>query len=349
MCFDEAMKCFDETYIREKGSTREDRIHGGLIILNELLRCGNATWERKYNALKQKVDPDSQNQIDDDRYLFSAKPALPLTAQHGLNTVNVTVYESAVCRQLITEKYDQICFNVMLQRIPRPLLLLNSLFSILPRLAAFKKDKFVKDNLNSTVAYLLMIVKGKEKERNLAFVALGFIAIAVEQDINKSVPKIMDAIKAALPSKDGSLKRRITIDPSIFICITLLSHAVKDLITRDIKDILDYMFATGLSNSLTTCLRELAQNVPRVKKDISEGLLRMLSHILMNKPLLHLGTPKHLLGQSMNSNYNDNHDISIIVLALNTLGSFNFDGHSLLQFVTRCADHFLINDQQEIR
>lgn len=42
-------------------------------------------------------------------------------------------------------------------------------------------------------------------------------------------------------------------------------------------------------------------------------------------------------------------DTQTIVLALNTLGTFNFEGQSLLQFVQRCADHFVLSEKQEIR
>ena len=39
----------------QKGMTRDDRIHGGLIILKELFRCSNAKWESRYNSLKQML------------------------------------------------------------------------------------------------------------------------------------------------------------------------------------------------------------------------------------------------------------------------------------------------------
>lgn len=47
--------------------------------------------------------------------------------------------------------------------------------------------------------------------------------------------------------------------------------------------------------------------------------------------------------------FSDPQDIASTTLALRTLGSFNFEGHSMLQFVRRCADHFLTSDQQEVR
>lgn len=51
-CFEKAMQCFGDEPIREKGVTKDDRVHGSLIVLNELLRCSNVTWERRYSALR---------------------------------------------------------------------------------------------------------------------------------------------------------------------------------------------------------------------------------------------------------------------------------------------------------
>lgn len=42
-------------------------------------------------------------------------------------------------------------------------------------------------------------------------------------------------------------------------------------IQSDVKDLLELMLSTGLSSSLTVALRELATNIPDLKKDISEG------------------------------------------------------------------------------
>lgn len=71
----------------------------------------------------------------------------------------------------------------------------------------------------------------------------------------------------------------------------------------------------------------------------------------MHEPLRHPGTPRHaLLNPSPpQPSYSDQQDVASITLALRTLGSFNFEGHSLLQFVRRCADHFLTSETQELR
>lgn len=63
ICYDEANSSFNLdglTGKEQKGMTRDDRIHGGLIVFNELFRCANAQWERRYTTLKQ-LFPKPQN------------------------------------------------------------------------------------------------------------------------------------------------------------------------------------------------------------------------------------------------------------------------------------------------
>lgn len=185
----------------------------------------------------------------------------------------------------------------------------------------------------------------------MAFTTLGLMAAAIEGDIRVYIPRIMDVLKQTLPVRDSQAKKRVWIDPSIFACITLLSSAVEELVISDIRDLLDALFATGLSPSLTICMRELSQNLPDLKEKISEGLLNMLSLVLRNKPFLHPGVPRSL-EQQMSSMIlvNEPQDTASIVLALRTLGTFDFNvEHSLLTFVRQCADHFLQSDQQEVR
>lgn len=45
--------------------TRDDRIHGGLIVFNELFRCANANWERRYTTLKKLFPKSHHNKFLD--------------------------------------------------------------------------------------------------------------------------------------------------------------------------------------------------------------------------------------------------------------------------------------------
>lgn len=375
-CYDEAIYCFGEVPIKEKGVTKDDRVHGALIVLNEILRCSNAVWERKYTSLKRlhseqpRGHDDSSNMFPRLKTSFAEKFGQasgttstyisPSSYPYDYDTdskfsrQHLSINESATCRQIIIDNYDEICSKVLEQRHLKTSYVQQSLLNILPRLAAFNREEFVKKHLKNIVEYLLYTLKNREKDRSIAFVTLGFIAVAVEKSIQheRYIDKIMDVIKSSLPQKDVPSKKKFTMDPSVFMCITLLGHAVKNGISKDVKDILEPMFSTGLTPGLTICLRELAENIPNIKREISDLLLKMLSQVILNKPQPQVGTPKHNITAQLAAltvTVESQPDTATIVLALRTLGTFHFEGHSLLPFVQRCADHFLTNDQQEIR
>lgn len=72
----------------------------------------------------------------------------------------------------------------------------------------------------------------------------------------------------------------------------------------------------------------------------------------MKQPFRHPGTPKRLLSPShlqMMPSASELPDTSAVVLGLRTLGTFDFDGHSLLQFVQHCADNYLHSKEKMIQ
>ncbi|XP_065362288.1 serine/threonine-protein kinase mTor [Calliphora vicina] len=384
----EAIKSFNEdpalVQKEPKGMTRDDRIHGSMIIFNELFRCSNANWERRYNTLKALLPDALSCKLGDGasvtyvagaggsgsggsgHQLTTIVPRLKApfvkklgsthlvdlgeqhqVSNHKFNTSNIL--ESSYAREVIMEHYTIICENIIEQRNSKSTYVQQALLQILPRLAAINREIFVQKYLNICINHLLMVLKSKEKDRNIAYITIGYIAVAVESNIDKYLKTIMTAVKAALPPKDATSKRKAAIDPAIFACITLLAHAVKTGINNDVKDILEQMFSTGISPALTVCLRELADNVPHLKSAIADGLIGVLSQILMNKPIgLTYGNMMSGTG-SMDSSVNLSQDVPTIVLALRTLGSFNFEEQNMLDFVQRCADYYINHEQQEIR
>ncbi|KAL7287805.1 hypothetical protein TKK_0018180 [Trichogramma kaykai] len=353
-CYDEVATGFEDSFSREKGYVRDDRIHGSLLVLNELLRCSNLQWERLYEDLMERLNCSFQSSENDILFLMPLmKTNLVSKWAVAPNTTNThhslhSIHESAACRSLMMEKLDQINADVVNQRHSRNSHIQNALMTLLPRLAAFNRKRFVENNLLECLTYLLMNLRGREKDRTVAFATIGLIAVAVGEDIKPYLPKIMEVIKMSLPSKETPSKKKSSIlEPAVFICITLLGHAVGPSITSDVKDLLEPMLATGLSPILTTSLRELAQSVPSLKPDISQGLLRMLSQVLMYKPLRHPGAP--WTATSPVSMPPTEIDVAATVLGLRTLGTFNFDGNPLLQFVRRCADYFLTWEEPEVR
>lgn len=56
---------------------------------------------------------------------------------------NQIMCESSACKQLVSEKMDEICTEALAQRLSRSPYVQQALLALLPRLAAFNKDKFV--------------------------------------------------------------------------------------------------------------------------------------------------------------------------------------------------------------
>ncbi|XP_044740220.1 serine/threonine-protein kinase Tor [Chrysoperla carnea] len=348
-CYDEAINLLDDVNARvERGVTRDDRSHGALLVLNELLRCGNSKWERRCNKLLEGAGISVINRLSEDvAGLSSTAKENPSSSRADADTDPILqTPESAACRQLVEERYTNICTDV-LDRISRPGHVQNALLDILPRLAGFNSEKFTKNYLNITIAHLISIIRGRDKERSAGFISTGLLAVAVEMEMKPFIPKILEAIRSAFPSRETPSKKRtpLTPEPAVFACITLLGHAGV-LEPAEIVKLLEPILSAGLSTPLTTALRELSIAVPSVRREIGDGLLKILAQILLQRPIRHPGMPRH---SRPSISLPEQPDIPSIVLGLRTLGTFDFDGQSLLQFVRRCAEHFLNFEQGEVR
>ncbi|XP_063292058.1 serine/threonine-protein kinase mTOR [Pelobates fuscus] len=382
--FDEAEKGFDENFLKEKGMNRDDRIHGALLVINELLRISSMEGER----LREEMEEITQQQLVHDKHCkdlmsYGLKPRhitpfasfqsvqpqpsnallslLGYTGQQGILGYGTapmpdknTLVESRTCRELMDEKFDQICRWVLKCRNSKNPLIQMTTLHVIPRLAAFRPSSFAaENNLPDSMNHLLSCVR-KEKERTVAFQSLGLISVAVRSEIRPYLPKILEHVKAALPPKDFAHKRQkaIQVDATVFTCISMLARAMGATLHQEVKELLEPMLSVGLSPALTAVLYDLSRHITQLKKDIQDGLLKMLSMVLMHKPLRHPGMPKGLAQQLSSpslTNIPEVSDVGSITLALRTLGTFEFEGHSLTQFVRHCADHFLNSEHKEIR
>jgi len=234
-CFDEAEKLFDDIQAREKRMSRDDWAHGSLLIINELLRCSNIEGER----VRQEMEEISQQQQQHERTyrdIHSLKgkhhavgslqqiqqKSSPLGSMGGpRNVQKANFFESRTCKHLMNEKFNRICQVVLRHRQSRNPLIQQTLLSVLPRLAAFQPKTFVTNYLDETLLYLLGSLR-KDRERSAAFQAIGLLAVSVQQDINRHLPKIMEVIRAALPSKDMPQKKSENFRPN---CFHLCQHA----------------------------------------------------------------------------------------------------------------------------
>eukprot|EP00742_Colponemidia_sp_Colp-10_P007030 GILJ01007544.1.p1 GENE.GILJ01007544.1~~GILJ01007544.1.p1 ORF type:complete len:2402 (-),score=355.14 GILJ01007544.1:281-6541(-) len=187
------------------------------------------------------------------------------------------------------------------------------------------------------------------------------MALAVGDHITPYIDSIIALIKDGLTPRS-----RRPFCHEALTCVSMLPRAVGPALVPHMQDLVDQMFSAGLSSTLINALRELSQHIPSLLPAIQEKLLSAISVILTQKPYAGSAAmmdnrrsssnltasfmaQKFDLVSSAQASATDVTDASLIVLALNTLGSFEFRNHQLIQFVKDIVITFLDDENASIR
>jgi FKBP12-rapamycin complex-associated protein len=249
------------------------------------------------------------------------------------------------------QRYKEACEIVMRYKDHKDNLIRKEVINIIPTLASYAPAEFTSSYLHQSMLHLQGLIK-RDKDRNDAFNAVGKVASAVGSSIAPYLEGILGYIKEGLAMK----ARNKNIDESpIFLCLSMISIAVGQALSKHMMSLLDPVFACGLSDSLTQALVDMAHYIPPAKAIIQEKLLDLLSRVLAGRPFMPLGAPYHssALPQIWTRDHKDavqilNKELEI-ALALHTLGSFDFSGHILNEFVRDVAIRYVDADNPEIR
>ncbi|KAF4546613.1 Phosphatidylinositol 3-kinase tor2 protein [Lasiodiplodia theobromae] len=176
------------------------------------------------------------------------------------------------------------------------------------------------------------LLREENKDRSAAFIVVGKIAGAVGSHFGKYIDGTLTVIKNTLIRKT---RYRAQEEPAIFECLSMLSIAVEQALSKHVDSLLDPMFSCGLSDPLTQCLVDMAHYVPSSRAAIQERLLDLLSQVLCGRSFISMEIIRQKEAE--------------IALALKTLGEFNFSGHVLNEFVRDVAIKYVEADNREIR
>ncbi|KAJ7623177.1 phosphatidylinositol 3-kinase [Roridomyces roridus] len=247
--------------------------------------------------------------------------------------------------------------QVLRYRLNKDPLVRKLVMTLIPSLAAYDTETFSEFYLKQAMGYLLGVID-KPNDRHLAFIAIGHTAAAVKSDIKPYLDLTMEHIKLGLQVQK---KKNIEAEGPIFQCIAMLAAAVGPALTKWLHDVLKLMFKCGLSEPLREALVAITAHIPPFLKPIQTELLNLLSLTLCGKGYNPVGAPLPLRrtegepatvvevqnASAQVSAPSDNPEL--IKLALTTLGSFDFSGHVLNEFVRSCALPYLEEDNTEIR
>ena len=254
------------------------------------------------------------------------------------------------------QRYKDACEKVLSFKDHRDPLIRRDVVGIIPVIAGYAPKEFCSAYIHRSMTYLQGLMKSpKPQERNIAFYAVGKIAHAIGSSIAPYLDHILLLIREALSMKS---RGRNADDAPIFECISMISMAVGQTLSKYMEALLDPIFACGLSDALTQALVDMAHYIPPVKPVIQEKLLDMLSRVLCGRPFRLPGHPTH--GSPLPPIYTKevrdqrdpqhlDHKEEEIALALHTLGSFDFSGYVLNEFVRDVAIRYVEDDDSHIR
>ncbi|KAI9091315.1 armadillo-type protein [Phlyctochytrium arcticum] len=273
------------------------------------------------------------------------------------------------------DKFKGLCESVLKYKDHRDALVRRTVIMMIPDLAQFDPVDFVGTYLNGCMVYLLSQLK-KDRDRSfdfyvlhhrgtnyrlfhtyrmhLAFLAIGKVAIAVGSSIGPYLDGALQNIKDGLNSKGRN--RASSSEAQVFQCISMLAQAVGPALTKYMHELLEQMFASGLSEPLRQALVDLSVYIPPLLTTIQDRLLNLLSVILCGQPYRHPGSPARTIQapippplRDFQSATNEPRDVENTILALSTLGSFDFTGYMLHELIRDCAVSYLEDDNIDIR
>lgn len=281
-------------------------------------------------------------------------------ARQGLkvNTVESIHASLLVLRELLEqggmymqEHYQEACEIVFKHKDHRDPTTRRTVVYLIPDLASYSPADFAQSWLHKFMVYLSGMLK-RDKERNDAFLAIGNIANSVKSAIAPYLDGVLIYVREGLSVQS---RKRGSVDP-VFDCISRLAVAVGQTLSKYMEALLDPIFACDLTPKLTQALVDMAFYIPPVKPTIQERLLDMLSVVLCGEPFKPLGAPQPNTLSSVPAITKDVKDPqayenrrSEVKLALNTLGSFDFSGHILNEFVRDVAIKYVEDEDPEIR
>ncbi|RYP21563.1 hypothetical protein DL765_002199 [Monosporascus sp. GIB2] len=249
------------------------------------------------------------------------------------------------------EHYQEACEIVFRHKDHRDVTIRKTVVMLIPDLANYSPADFAHSYLHKFMVYLSNMLK-KDKERNDAFLAIGNIANSVKSAIAPYLDGVLIHVREGLSIQS---RKRGSVDP-VFDCISRLAVAVGQTLSKYMEALLDPIFACELTPKLTQALVDMAFYIPPVKATIQERLLDMLSKVLCGEPFRPLGAPTPntlsavpIIPKDAKDPQAYEHRKAEVKLALNTLGSFDFSGHVLNEFVRDVAIKYVEDDDPEIR
>ncbi|EGG01362.1 uncharacterized protein MELLADRAFT_117828 [Melampsora larici-populina 98AG31] len=242
-------------------------------------------------------------------------------------------------------RYQEVCDQVLTYREHREALVRRAVVELIPTLASYNVTEFTSSYLHKCMVYLIEQLR-KDRDRTTSFYAIGHVALAVKHHMQLYLEAILASIKEALVNRG---KKNSPSEGSIFQCISMCASAVGQAMTKHMHELLELMFANGLTDALREALVDLAHHIPPLLPIIQDKLLDLIALTLSGEKFKPPGTPMNWRATNVTDLSAIEPDRPTVTLALNTLGSFPFQGHRLNEFVRDIVIRYVDDESADVR
>lgn len=321
-------------WVREAAS---DTLGSCLRTLQDRAAIGvtKSVVDRMYKVARENVSPRSSNK--------------PVEMVHGTLLCFEQLFEWTP--QLMQPYYNEVCELVVnLIRHRDQMIRRTVLKTLTPILARYDPSYFAEHHLHLVVSSLTSLLrKDKDSQRETsvaeeAFQTLGDLAQAEGSHIKDYTEQIMACVRSALQNQS---RRGAPPVEAVFWALGNLAQSVGPHITRHVHDLLDLLFASGLSTASVRALSQIVAAAPPLLRGAQTRLLNMVSLVLLGEPYRELGAPSYaqyssITGFSLSSGAA--RDSNMVRVALVSLRDFDMTGHCLGEFVRDCTMPYLDDD-----
>eukprot|EP00887_Chlorella_sp_A99_P006163 scaffold3.g6163.t1 len=245
----------------------------------------------------------------------------------------------------------EVCETVLKFRESKEKLVRRAVITLLPRLAAFAPERFVKAYLQQATEHLLSVL-AVPAERGAGFTALAEMASSLAAaDVAgrmKAPTDFLRPIAAQIREALLSKGRKVPC-PEALECAGTLAVALKQDWQPYVIVLLDPMLQTGLSDALVKALTEIAGALPALLPRVQSMLLDLLSLALARKPINPSTSSSTLQTLQAALAAGELQGAAQTRLALATLATFTFVPYPLLDFARDYVLPYLDDNDALIR
>lgn len=244
-------------------------------------------------------------------------------------------------------RFSEACNQILALRDHRDALVRKTVTWLVPSLAEYEPQVFVGEYLGVSMAFLMSQIK-TEKDKSTAYRSIGRISLAVGSSMERYLDPVLQNLQETLSLNRRTWRGSTGSQDSLFECLSMLAISIGPPLESHLpQSLLDEMFASGLSHALRQALIDMARHIPNMLSTIQERLLNVLSVILSGEPFHPPGAPNRT--PLRNTRGAEGKDASTVILALQTLGAFDFRGHILHEFIRDCVTTYLGDESPQVR